>query len=95
MHLLLRLLQNSQVFNSVNDYVIDYSVIITSFLRHNLDTTSALKQLSNAAYQPVTNPNRAQIFAQKAVNFTECSQRLAGLGRMAAPQLVCFPSEYF
>ena len=52
------------------------------------DTTSALKQLSNAAYQPVTNPNRAQIFAQKAVNFTECSQRLAGLGRMAAPQLV-------
>merc|ERR1719204_2302276 len=51
------------------------------------DTTSALKQLSNAAYQPVTNPNRGQIFAQKAVNFTECSQRLAGLGRMAAPQL--------
>ena len=51
------------------------------------DTSSALKQLSLAAYAPVSQPNRAQNFGQKAMNFTECSQRLAGLGRMAAPQL--------
>ena len=51
---------------------------------------SALKQLSLAAYAPASQANRAQNFAQKAANFTECSQRLAGLGRMAAPQLVSF-----
>jgi vinculin len=51
------------------------------------DTSSALKQLSNAAYQPVNNPNRNQMFAAKANNFIECSTRLAGLGRAAAPQL--------
>ena len=52
------------------------------------DTSSALKQLSLAAYAPATQANRSQNFAQKVMNFTECSQRLAGLGRMAAPQLV-------
>jgi len=51
------------------------------------DTSSALKQLSLAAYAPATQANRSQNFAQKVMNFTECSQRLAGLGRMAAPQL--------
>ena len=51
------------------------------------DTSSALKQLSNAAYQPESNPNRHQQFAAKAANFSECSARLAGLGRIAVAQL--------
>ena len=35
----------------------------------------------------MSNPNRNQLFAAKAAIFAETSSRLAGLGRLAAPQV--------